>query len=108
MFNKHQAFEMRHRFWIVLGQYLAPIPAASGQKVNWINYKTGIKAIRLTMDALKKEAFVAIEIKVSGEQRSVQYTRFKSFKKEFPEQYIWKEDVQDEHADTLSCVSIKL
>lgn len=108
MFNEHQTSGMRNRFWIVLGQYLAPIPSVSGQKVNWINYKTGIKEIRLKMDALKQEAFVAIEIKGSDEQRSVLYAMFESFKSAFPEQYVWEEEVQDERGGLLSRISVEM
>lgn len=44
------AQQSREAFWKVFGQYMALVPSASGEKVNWINYKTGSKAVRFALD----------------------------------------------------------
>lgn len=43
-----------------MGQYLAPIPSAEGEKINWINYKTGEKDIRFLMTADGTTAKISI------------------------------------------------
>ena len=102
MYDKHQASEIRQQFWTSLGQYLAPVPSASGQKVNWINYKTGIREIQFKMDAQNKYSFVAIEIRGEEEKRMRFYQMFLSFKEQFPDHYEWIEEAEDEHGKVLS------
>ncbi len=41
---------------------MAPVPSASGEKVNWINYKTGVRGIRFKAEADGKMVYVAAEI----------------------------------------------
>lgn len=62
MFSKQEASQLRKEFWTVFGQYMKPIPSFDGEKVNWLNYKTGEKDVFFKMDADNKKAFVAIEI----------------------------------------------
>ncbi len=62
VYSKEQASQLRQAFWTALGQYLAPIPSAEGQKVNWVNYKTGIKHVYFRMQADHKKASISIEI----------------------------------------------
>lgn len=66
MYTKEEASAVRTKFWTTLGKYLKPIPSASGQSINWINYKTGINQIRVKADAENGFAFVVVEI--NGEQ----------------------------------------
>jgi len=62
MYSKQQASELRQAFWTTFGQYMAPVQSTEGEKVNWINYKTGEKNIHFRMQADNKKASVAIEI----------------------------------------------
>lgn len=41
---------------------MAPVLSSEGEKVNWINYKTGIPQLYFRMDATKDNATVSIEI----------------------------------------------
>ena len=41
---------------------MTPIPSAEGMKVNWVNYKTGIKDVYFRMDTLNDSAAVCISI----------------------------------------------
>ena len=47
---------------MAFGQYMAPVLSANGEKINWINYKTGIKGIQFKMNAEGKKAEISIEI----------------------------------------------
>lgn len=62
MYTKEQASQIRQAFWTTFGQYMAPIRSAEGTKVNWINYKTGVKHVYFRMQAEKRKAWIAIEI----------------------------------------------
>lgn len=62
MYTREQASELRQAFWTAFGQYIAPQVSAEGVKVNWTNYKTGLKHVYFRMHADKEKASIAIEI----------------------------------------------
>lgn len=102
MYNPQEASQIRQQFWTALGQYLAPIPSATGGKVNWINYKTGVKAIRFKMDVIHKQAFAGIEIKAPADTRTDLYRIFLLFKQDFPQNYIWSASTEDTEGRSVS------
>ena len=108
MYTKQEASAIRQQFWTTLGKYLLPIPSASGNKINWINYKTGIKNIRFKMDAVNKEAIVRIEIRGDEEKRASTYIHFNALKNQFysffKDEYTWMQNTIDEHGKPLSCI----
>lgn len=63
MYTQQEASLIRKKFWTSFGQYMKPIISASGEKVNWLNYKTSIKHLYFRMDADNKKASVAIELR---------------------------------------------
>jgi hypothetical protein len=63
MYSRQEASQIRKTFWTRFGQYMRPLPGASGETVNWLNYKTGIQHIYFRMDVTNKEAAVSIELK---------------------------------------------
>lgn len=60
MYGRQEAAQLRQEFWTRFGQYMSPIPNAEGEKINWINYKTGEKHIRVRMLADNKQAAVGL------------------------------------------------
>src|SRR4051812_41610120 len=62
MFSKQEASRLRKEFWTTFGQYMKPVPSLEGEKVNWLNYKTGEKDVFFKMDASNTGAIIAIEI----------------------------------------------
>ncbi|MEJ7610042.1 MAG: DUF4268 domain-containing protein [Ferruginibacter sp.] len=73
MYNKQEASAARQKFWTRYGQYMAPVPSASGKKVNWVNYKTGIKGIAFRTDADNNRAYTAVEISLPDKMLQHQY-----------------------------------
>ena len=55
MYSKHEASQLRQEFWTPFGRYMQPVLSSEGERVNWINYKTGAKHIYFRMDAGTKE-----------------------------------------------------
>jgi hypothetical protein len=62
MFSKNEASKLRQEFWTSFGLYMSPILSADQEKINWVNYKTGLKDFSFRMDADKRAASIAIEL----------------------------------------------
>jgi hypothetical protein len=41
---------------------MTPVPSSEGMRVNWINYKTGLKDVYFRMDVIKNSAIISISI----------------------------------------------
>lgn len=62
MYSKQEASILTQQFWTSFGQYIAPVLSAEGEKINWINYKTGQKNISFNMMADSKTAKIGISL----------------------------------------------
>jgi hypothetical protein len=62
MYSKDEASQIRQSFWTTFGQYIAPQLSADGLKINWINYKTGIRNVFFKMNAENRSASISILI----------------------------------------------
>ena len=62
MYSRAETTKIRTEFWIAFGQYMKPVPNAQGRKINWPNYKTGIKDIYFRMRAERGFASIGIEL----------------------------------------------
>lgn len=62
MYSKEEAARLKTEFWTKYGQYMALHPSAEGLKINWINYKTGVKDVLFRTDVIKKQAYIGIEL----------------------------------------------
>jgi len=62
MYSKDEASRLKEEFWTSFGQYMSLLPTTEGSKINWINYKTGVKHVYFKMQADKRSASIAIEI----------------------------------------------
>lgn len=76
---------------------MAPVLSAEGEKINWINYKTGIKDIRFVMQ-VDTVAYIAIEFShKDGELQDLQFEKLIQFKTIFEntiqEEWKWERRV---------------
>lgn len=62
MYTREQASLVRQQFWTTFGKYMSPILSAEAEKINWINYKTGIPQLFFRMDADKNSATIGIQV----------------------------------------------
>ena len=62
MYTRQQAAAIKRKFWTTLGMYMKPIPSVWHEKVNWLNYKTGIKDVFFRMHADNRKAIIRIEL----------------------------------------------
>lgn len=101
MYTKQEASALKQSFWTAFGQYMSLHLSAEGEKVNWINYKTGEKNIYFRMNADKETASIGIEIAHSSSD--IQHLYLEQFEQlkavlheTLGEEWIWQKDVSDE------------
>lgn len=104
------ASQISGEFWTVFGKYMAPVLSAEGEKINWINYKTGVKNLRFNMQVYNNSVLIAIEIDhadILVQQQ--QFEQFSNFKKQFQficgSQWQWEEVVVK--AENRNCHRVK-
>lgn len=107
MYSKDEASQLKGAFWTTFGQYISPQLSADGLRVNWVNYKTGIKYLQFRMEAGKKSASVAIEI--THPDPAIQelfFEQFKELKSMFHlavgEHWHWQLHTKDQYGKTMS------
>ncbi|MFC6999408.1 DUF4268 domain-containing protein [Rufibacter roseus] len=107
MYTREQASQLRQAFWTTFGQYMAPIPSAEGLKINWPNYKTGLKHVYFRMKAEKKQASIAIEITHPDpelqEMFFEQFLELRSYLHDtLEEEWEWDLHTTNEHGEVIS------
>ena len=107
MYSKEQASKLKEAFWTTFGQYISPQLSAEGQKINWINYKTGIKHLHFKMYADQRSAYIAIELSNPDLQIQElffeQFISFKNILKSYlNEDWEWQLHTTDENFKTVS------
>ena len=107
MYTKDEASQLKQAFWTVFGQYIAPHTSAEGLRVNWINYKTGIKHVYFKMQADKRSANISIEM--SHPDVGIQELFFEQFKEyknilhsSLNEDWLWELHGVVEYGKTIS------
>jgi Domain of unknown function (DUF4268) len=100
MYSKQEAAQLRQEFWTTFGQYMSPILSADGERVNWINYKTGEKDLSFKMEADNRHAIIAVEL--SQKDLGIQEIYFeqlaelkKLMESALGEPWIWARKVSD-------------
>lgn len=113
MYSKHETAILKQAFWTALGQYLKPVPSHFSEKVNWLNYRTGMKYVFFRMQATKEEAFIAITITHPHEES--RYRIFEKFQQlqpmleaEIQEPWIWNKNAIQENGTPVCTIGISL
>ena len=107
MYSKEEAARLKQQFWISLGQYMKPVPSASGSTVHWVNYRTGVKNIFFKMDVTNKKAMMSIQLThPDADIRQLIFDQFEEFKgmltATLGEEWDWQKDASDEYGKSLS------
>lgn len=101
MYTREEASSIKQAFWKAFGQYMALHLSADGLRINWINYKTGIRHLTFRMDADAKMAFIAIEIGHPDDDiRELMLLQFEALKHILEahtgEKWLWEPHVEDQ------------
>ncbi|MCJ8210459.1 DUF4268 domain-containing protein [Mucilaginibacter sp. RS28] len=107
MYTREEASNIKQAFWTAFGQYLSPVTSAEGLKVNWVNYKTGLKNVYFRMQADKRTASIGIEL--THPDAGIQELFFEQFKElrnvlhsYLGEEWDWQLHTRDEYGKTIS------
>ncbi|MFZ4771323.1 MAG: DUF4268 domain-containing protein, partial [Ferruginibacter sp.] len=106
MYTREQASQIKQVFWTRFGKYMLPVLSADGEKINWINYKTGIRTVSFKMNATKDEVSIAIEIVHKDREYALklydQFVFLQSFLEEaLEEKWEWEPLAENEHHQQL-------
>jgi hypothetical protein len=107
LYTKDESSQLRQTFWTTFGQYIAPQLSAEGLKINWINYKTGLKYVYFKMAADKHLATIAIELSHPDDGiQELFYEQFIAFKNilkgHLNEEWVWELHGEDENGKITS------
>ncbi|MHA7129005.1 DUF4268 domain-containing protein [Algoriphagus namhaensis] len=107
MYSKAEASAIRKKFWVAFGQYMKPVPSAQGRKINWPNYRTGIKDIYFRMKAERDYASIGIELgHTDAELQELYFDHFLQLRKILEsstgETWNWKLHVKNDTGQTIS------
>ncbi|MES2776567.1 MAG: DUF4268 domain-containing protein [Bacteroidota bacterium] len=113
MYTQRQASQLRQEFWTVFGQYMMPLPNADGEKINWVNYKSGNRFIQVKMEADSKNAAFIIELNhTETETRQLHYQQFllqkNLFEKATGKGWIWQPNYTNEYGKSLAVIRKEL
>ncbi len=109
MYSRQEASLIRKKFWTSFGVYMKPVTSASGETINWLNYKTGIKDVFFRMDFDKDNASIAIELRHPDRQiQQYYYEQLLSLKNLLEQiagdKWNWQLHQQDENSVSISRV----
>lgn len=110
MYTRQQASQLKQEFWTAFGRYMQPVPNAAGERINWVNYKTGVRQVFFRMDADGKQAVTSIRITHSDEtERMLCYERFVSLRKllqeALKEDWEWEPHTTDAYGKPMVVIS---
>lgn len=77
MYSAAESSKIRQDFWTTFGQYMKPVPSAQGYRINWQNYKTGVKDVYFRMKT--ERDFISISIEICHKDDELQQLYFEQF-----------------------------
>lgn len=112
MYTKEQASHRKQEFWTRFGKYMAPVLSAEGEKINWINYKTGIRHLNFKMNATQEFADIGIEVGHKDPPHAAAlYEQFKMLRPVLEavlgEEWTWEPKKYNEHLQLFSSISLQ-
>ena len=113
MYTRHQLSKLKQDFWTRFGQYMQPVASATGEKVNWVNYKTGLPGIRFVMDADRQQASIAIILSHSDEETRLKcYNHLQTMKVMLHdilgEEWNWNKNSIDEYGKQTASIDTSI
>ena len=113
MYSSQEVSVITEQFWTTFGMYLSPILSAEGEKINWVNYKTGEKDIRFIMIADTQSAKISITLLHKDVDLQLLYfDKFVQIKKIFyqavAEEWQWYPTINDKYGKIISEIFISI
>lgn len=113
MYKREEAKKLKEEFWTTFGQYMSVVLSSDYERVNWVNYKTGVKHLYFRMDVTNKTAHIAIEITHPDEGiRQLMYAQFEELKHILndivQEEWEWDELYYDAYERPIARIGLSL
>jgi len=113
MYSRQEASQLKQEFWTAFGQYMTPVLNTEGEKINWINYKTGEKDIYFKMEADNKSASISIELTHKDASiRQIYFEQLAQLKnllnEALQEEWNWLGQTHDENGKQISRIYTEL
>ncbi|MDB5121863.1 MAG: hypothetical protein JWN56_3081 [Sphingobacteriales bacterium] len=81
MYSREESSKIKQEFWTTFGKYISPQKSTEGLKINWINYKTGVKHVFIKLEADKNEASICFQIAhPDTEIQELFFSQFEAYK----------------------------
>lgn len=109
LYAREEAKKLKEKFWTSFGKFMTLVPNEEGVKINWVNYKTGVKHLYFRMEAENKTARISIEIThPDAGMRALMYEQLLAYKAvllaELEEEWDWIELHEDNYGKEIACV----
>lgn len=113
MYSRQEASKLRQEFWTSFGQYMSPVLSSEGEKIHWMNYKTGEKHIAFRLHADSQSAALSVALTHKDPViRELYYDQFLQFRKLMEEvlgePWTWARETIDDTGKTISSISTEL
>ena len=110
MYSRKELTRIREEFWTSFGRHLSLSFSATGEKVNWINYKTGHRHISFKMDAGQNRAIIGIQIRHPDRGERISLYRQLSdmravLETHTKENWEWQKETINEHGAVVSTIT---
>ena len=111
MYGKEESKILKKQFWTAFGTIMKPNFSAEGLKINWVNYKTGVKNIQFKTQATRINVSISINLlhKDAG-IRDLYWEQFIEFKSLFhatmEEEWIWHNKIYDDYGKEYSAIQL--
>lgn len=113
MYSSRQKSAQHEQFWMAFGKYMAPVLSASGGRISWGNYRTGVKPVYFRMHVSGSEAYIAIEIEHNNPvMRTECFMRFHLLRESLVsflgEEWHWEEEAVNANGKKVSRIYKRL
>lgn len=93
----------------MFGRYMQPVTPAGGEKVNWVNYKTGVPGISFRMEADTRQAAISIILaNKDADTRREHYAKLLQMQNLLHdatgEEWLWQPELADEYGKPYSSI----
>ena len=112
MFGRKEAQQYRKEFWTAFGRFMTRNRNDFGMKMNWLNYKTGLRHVYLRSHADNKKARVSIELQhPDAGIRELFYEQFLEAQNLLHNltgnEWTWQPEWHNEHGQEISRIFIE-
>lgn len=113
MYGKEETKELKTLFWTSFGKYMRKHATEYGSKIQWVNYKTGVKDMYFRLNADKRTAKISVDLQQRDpEIRELYFAQFLETKTVFHDltgtEWTWMPIYFDDFGKEISSVYLEI